>query len=39
MDYNKIDLFIANKRKNKNLTQKDLARQIGITDKAVSKED
>lgn len=37
MDYNKIGNFIAQKRKNKNLTQKNLAKQLNITDKAVSK--
>ena len=37
MDYQKIGSFIAEKRKEKNLTQKELAKQIGVTDKAVSK--
>lgn len=37
MNYEKIGEFIAKKRKEKNLTQKDLALLIGVTDKAVSK--
>ena len=37
MNYEKIGEFIAKKRKEKNLTQKDLAQLIGVTDKAVSK--
>src|SRR5574344_2309525 len=37
MNYEKIGEFIAKKRKEKNLTQKDLAALIGVTDKAVSK--
>ena len=37
MDYEKIGEFIAQKRKEKNLTQKDLAEKIGVTDKAVSR--
>ena len=37
MNYNKIGNFIALKRKEKGLTQKDLALKIGVTDKAVSK--
>jgi len=37
VNYEKIGTFIANKRKEKNLTQKDLAKIIGVTDKAVSK--
>lgn len=37
MDYAKIGKFIAEKRKEKGLTQKELARQLGIGDKAVSK--
>ena len=37
MNYEKIGEFIALKRKEKNLTQKDLAKKIGVTDKAVSR--
>lgn len=37
MDYNKIGLWIANKRKEANLTQKELGEKIHVTDKAVSK--
>ena len=37
MDENKIGQFIAELRKEKKLTQKDLAAQLHITDKAVSK--
>lgn len=37
MNYEKIGEFIAKKRKEKNLTQKDLASSLGVTDKAVSK--
>lgn len=37
MDENKIGQFIAELRKEKKLTQKDLAAQLNITDKAVSK--
>ena len=37
MDYAKTGKFIAEKRKEKGLTQKELARQLGIGDKAVSK--
>lgn len=37
MDYTKIGKFIAEKRKERGLTQKELARQLGIGDKAVSK--
>lgn len=37
MDENKIGQFIAELRKEKNMTQKDLAEQLHITDKAVSK--
>lgn len=37
MNYEKIGSFIATKRKEKNLTQKQLASLIGVTDKAVSK--
>lgn len=37
MDENKIGQFIVELRKEKNMTQKDLAAQLHITDKAVSK--
>lgn len=37
MDNQKIGDFISTLRKKKNLTQKDLADQLGVTDKAVSK--
>ena len=37
MNYDKIGEFIALKRKEKNLTQRDLAKRIGVTDKAVSR--
>lgn len=37
MDENKIGKFIAELRKEKKITQKDLAAQLHITDKAVSK--
>lgn len=37
MNYEKIGEFIALKRKEKNLTQRDLAKKIGVTDKAVSR--
>lgn len=37
MDENKIGRFIAELRKEKKITQKDLAAQLHITDKAVSK--
>lgn len=37
MDYENIGKFIAKKRKEKNLTQKDLAEQLKITDRAVSR--
>lgn len=37
MDENKIGQFIAELRKEKKLTQKDLAAQLHITDKAISK--
>lgn len=37
MNYNKIGNFIAEKRKEKGFTQKELAEKIGVTDKAVSK--
>lgn len=37
MDYEKIGIFIATKRKEVGLTQKELAHKLNITDKAVSK--
>ena len=37
MDLNKTGLFISAMRKQKDMTQKDLADKIGITDKAVSR--
>ena len=37
MDENKIGQFIAELRKEKKLTQKALAAQLHITDKAISK--
>ena len=37
MNYDKIGLFIKEKRKEKNLTQQQLANKLGITDKAISK--
>lgn len=37
MNYDKIGNFISIKRKEKGLTQKDLALKLGVTDKAVSK--
>ncbi|MBR5662444.1 MAG: helix-turn-helix transcriptional regulator [Bacilli bacterium] len=37
MNYEKIGEFIASKRKEKDLTQKELAKKIGVTDKAVSR--
>ena len=37
MDQIKIGKFIAEYRKKKNLTQKELAEKLGITDKAISK--
>lgn len=37
MNYEVIGSFISKKRKEKNLTQKELASKIGVTDKAVSK--
>lgn len=37
MNYEKIGEFIAEKRKRNNLTQLELARKLGVTDKAVSK--
>lgn len=37
MDLNKTGLFISTLRKQKNMTQKDLADKLGVTDKAVSR--
>ena len=37
MNYEKIGEFIASKRKEKNMTQSELAKKLGVTDKAVSK--
>ena len=37
MDQNKIGKFIAERRKSLNMTQKDLAEKLGVTDRAVSK--
>ena len=37
MDLNKIGVFISALRKQKDMTQKELAEKIGITDKAVSR--
>jgi transcriptional regulator with XRE-family HTH domain len=37
MDNRKIGAFIAEERKNKGITQKELAEILGVTDKAVSK--
>lgn len=37
MDYEKIGEFIKEKRKRQNLTQKELAEKIKVTDKAISK--
>ena len=37
MNYEKIGEFISSKRKEKNMTQSDLAKKLGVTDKAVSK--
>ena len=37
MDQSKIGRYIAEKRKNRNLTQMQLAEKLGITDRAVSK--
>ena len=37
MNYDKIGEFIKNKRKEKGLTQNELAKKINVTDKAVSK--
>ena len=37
MDQNKIGKFIAERRKSLNMTQKELAGKLGVTDRAVSK--
>ena len=37
MNYDKIGEFIKNKRKERNLTQSELAERINVTDKAISK--
>ena len=37
VNYDKIGIFIAQKRKEKGLTQKELAMRLNVTDKAVSK--
>lgn len=37
MDYKKIGLFIQQKRKEKDLTQKELAKKLFLADKAISK--
>ena len=37
MDQEKIGKFIAKLRKEKNLTQNELAESLGITDRAISK--
>ena len=37
MDLSKIGLFISAMRKQSNMTQKELAEKIGVTDKAVSR--
>ncbi len=37
MDQEKIGKFLYNARKKKNLTQKELADKIGVTNKAISK--
>ena len=37
MDQKKTGRFIAERRRKLNLTQKDLADKLGITDRAVSK--
>ena len=36
MDQEKIGKFITSKRKEKNLTQSELAQKLGVTDRAVS---
>lgn len=37
MNQEKIGKFIANLRKEKNMTQQDLAKKLGVTDRAISK--
>ena len=37
MDAKKLGLFIAQLRKEQNMTQADLARKLQVTDKAISK--
>lgn len=37
MDQNKIGKFILELRKEKNMSQKELAQKIGVTDRAISK--
>ena len=37
MNYEKIGKYIQQKRKDKNITQKQLSEKLGVTDKAVSK--
>ena len=37
MDQEKIGIFIAQCRKDKNMTQKDLAECLGVSDRAISK--
>ena len=37
MDYEKIGTFILNLRKERNMTQQELADKLHVTDKAVSK--
>jgi len=37
MDQKKIGIFIAQRRKELDMTQKELAEKLGITDRAVSK--
>jgi len=37
MKMEKVGDFIRKKRKDKNLTQKELAKELGVSDKAISK--
>lgn len=37
LDQEKIGKFVADRRKNRGMTQKQLAEQLGVSDKAVSK--
>ena len=37
MDYQKVGRYIADCRKKKNMTQRELADKLGVTNKAVSK--